>query len=620
MKHGKVLRRLTALALSAAMAVSSAFAAEPQLAKFHDGLDGNDQTTITLTVGGMPERHEKVAVMFLLDKSTSQGLRDEAAEMLDELASKENTDILYNVVIFSGKATATGWLDIHNDESLKDTKQNFANKETASGTNMAAGVYKALGELEDLPEEYEEKYLITFSDGITYVWSEEEDGTVYCVPVKGLGANGQVENTAQNGVDTWSMFYEYGVDITEPYGSFDEFINTIPGKMEATKSNNSVKDYYGSDNLSDPISTWIYDDAKNKEVTDKYACGPEFAMYYSYTAYEELKEYFAPEKTFTFTTPEATADGSDNEKNWTQSPWGKTLMNECGGREISNADAETVFADIKDEILYDFARGVVKDTIGEDFAWVGMDTVTIRTADGKVLESTASKDATEVTLGDFTVKYDAAGKVITWEINTPVSTGQGVELSYKLAITDKTPGSHDTNKSATLTYYSTEDTENGPIEFPVPSIDIDNGGDDKPSGGDDNDKPSGGGDNDRYEGPDLTVVKVDEDGETIESNARFRIYKEQGSKTMWYKGNQFWSEDEEDAWIFNTSVGDGSFTAYDLKPGTYYIVEISAPEGYDLAEEPLEVEVESRDVTVEFVNSGDGVVTTPTKPVPDTGR
>ena len=142
----------------------------------------------------------------------------------------------------------------------------------------------------------------------------------------------------------------------------------------------------------------------------------------------------------------------------------------------------------------------------------------------------------------------------------------------------------------------------------------------EPDPGDDNDKPSGGGDNDRYEGPDLTVVKVDEDGETIEANARFRIYKEQGKKTMWYKGNQSWSEDEEDAWIFNTSVGDGSFTAYDLKPGTYYIVEISAPEGYDLAEEPLEVEVESRDVTVEFVNSGDGVVTTPTKPVPDTGR
>ena len=618
MKHGNVLRRLTALALSAAMAVSSAFAADPQLNKFHDGLDGNDQTTITLTVGGMPERHEKVAVMFLLDKSTSQGLRDEAAEMLDVLASKENTDILYNVVIFSGTATATGWLDVHDDASLDETKENFVNKETTSGTNMAAGVYKALGELEDLPEEYEEKYLITFSDGITYVWSEEEDGTVYCVPVEGLGANGQVENTAQNGADTWSMVYEYGESVD---GGFDTFMNTIESKMSYTREEGHVQDYMSDMSLDNPITTYIYDDAKTAEVAQKYACGPEFAMYYSITAFEDLVSRFDEANVFTFTTPELTKDGSsDNEGNWDNYPWGRDMMNYLGGQEISNADAETVFADIKDEILYDFARGVVEDIIGEDFAWVGMDTVTIRTADGEVLESTASKDASEVTLGDFTVKYDAASKVITWEINTPVSMGQGVELSYKLAITDKSTGSHDTNESATLTYYSTEDTESEPIDFPVPSIDIDNGGDDKPSGGDDNDKPSGGGDNDRYEGPDLTVVKVDEDGETIEANARFRIYKEQGKKTMWYKGNQSWSEDEEDAWIFNTSVGDGSFTAYDLKPGTYYIVEISAPEGYDLAEEPLEVEVESRDVTVEFVNSGDGVVTTPTKPVPDTGR
>ena len=134
-------------------------------------------------------------------------------------------------------------------------------------------------------------------------------------------------------------------------------------------------------------------------------------------------------------------------------------------------------------------------------------------------------------------------------------------------------------------------------------------------GGHDNDH-----DDDRYEGPDLTVVKVDEDGQVIETNARFRIYKKQGGKTLWYRGNQSWSEDISDAWIFNTFVGDGAFTAYDLKPGTYYVEEISAPAGYDLAEDPLKVEIENRDKTVEFVNYGDGVVETPTKPIPDTGR
>ena len=44
-------------------------------------LEGND-TTVTLSVGST-ENREKAAVLFLLDKSTSVGMRDEAAGMLD---------------------------------------------------------------------------------------------------------------------------------------------------------------------------------------------------------------------------------------------------------------------------------------------------------------------------------------------------------------------------------------------------------------------------------------------------------------------------------------------------------------------------------------------------------
>ena len=62
--------------------------------------------------------------------------------------------------------------------------------------------------------------------------------------------------------------------------------------MEATRSANAVKDYNSADNLSDPISTWIYDEEKQKETTDAYACGPEFAMYYTVTGYQTLAEKF----------------------------------------------------------------------------------------------------------------------------------------------------------------------------------------------------------------------------------------------------------------------------------------------------------------------------------------
>ena len=145
-----------------------------QINKTATDLDENDKTEVTLTVGAGEDK-ENVAVLFLLDKSTSQGMRDEAAEMLDELKTKVNTNIKYDVVIFSGTATATGWQDIQDATTLESVKSNFVNKETTSGTNMSAGIYKAASEMANLSEGYT-TYLVALSDGITYVWSEGDDG------------------------------------------------------------------------------------------------------------------------------------------------------------------------------------------------------------------------------------------------------------------------------------------------------------------------------------------------------------------------------------------------------------------------------------------------------------
>ena len=331
-------------------------------------------------------------------------------------------------------------------------------------------------------------------------------------------------------------------------------------------------------------------------------------------------------------------------------PWSNSFMEYLS--KISGND-EANFEDIKEDIWYLVNDGsTITDTMGEgeidghsyNFVIKSIESLKINDTELKPKEPSESENRTYTFVTDdeevhsiITVAEDK--KSFDWEIKQPITNFARVKLTYTVELQGDILGQEGTfgvyneygdgsenndglftNASAILT---TQDGREFVFSRPTVSygetvIDPDPEPTPDPDPGD-GDHGSGG-DNDRYEGPDLTVVKVDEDGETIESNARFRIYKEQGSKTMWYKGNQSWSEDEEDAWIFNTSVGDGSFTAYDLKPGTYYIVEISAPEGYDLAEEPLEVEVESRDVTVEFVNSGDGVVTTPTKPVPDTGR
>ena len=471
----------------------------PTVDKTATDLDENDQTDVTLTVGATEEK-ENVAVMFLLDKSTSQGMRDEAAEMLDELATKSNTNILYDVVIFSGTATATDWQDIQDTDTLEDVKGNFVNGATTSGTNMSAGIQKALTELETLPEEYETKYLITLSDGITYVWSEADDGNVYCVPVQGLGANGQVENTAQNGADTWSMMYEYGTSLEDVYGSVGNFLSAIPAKIQATRDGDHVKDYYASDSLSDPITTHIYDDEATAGVAAQYACGPDFAMYYAVTGYQQLASQFT--NTYAFAVPELDGSGNDNTSNWSNYPWGKEIMEYCQSistnaswdRNVSNADAAEIFEGIKNQILYAIQSGTVTDVIGDDFDLAGLDEIYKVTRDTFLLTvggetvSAAEVDSTTNTVYfgtsvdgvyPYAVTYYREGQggdareQFVWDINVPVENSRALKLTYTLDLVNKeaASGTHTvpTNEEAYLEY-ETSVGQPGDVYFPVPEV------------------------------------------------------------------------------------------------------------------------------------------------------
>ena len=99
---------------------------------------------------------------------------------------------------------------------------------------------------------------------------------------------------------------------------------------------------------------------------------------------------------------------------------------------------------------------------------------------------------------------------------------------------------------------------------------------------------------------DLTVKKVDnETGKLITEKATFRIYKLSGSRKLYYTGSS-WSSNVEKAKEYSTK--NGKFTAYDLGAGTYYVEEVKAPSGYNLADD-LKVKLTSKDKTVEFANS-----------------
>lgn len=447
-------------------------------------LDENAESTVKLSIGST-ENMEKVAVMFLLDKSTSQGMRDEAVEMLDELASKMNTDIIYDVVIFSGTATATGWQNIQDEVTLDDTKANFVNRETTSGTNMDAGIEKALSELSSLPAEYTEaaKYLVTLSDGITYVWTGE-DGKVKTVPIQGLHDEDTVETSAQNGADTWAMMYEYGASLKDIYGgsniseTISHFNALIVDKMANTKNDGHIQDYYGAAALDNPISTYIYDDIKNQEVAEKYATNADFAMYESMEGYKQLVQQF--DYSYAYAAPELTEDGADNLTNWDNYPWGYELMtylqsisSNCDQSiEVSNADPSAVFAAIKDQILYTIQSGTVTDVMGKDVDFKGVETVQL-TVGQELVTGVVEGNTVHFADDRYVVVYDPTTDSFTWDINVPVEEGQPLELSYVVQLVNPStdPGLYTvpTNESAILEYTTTTGEQEKAV-FPIPTV------------------------------------------------------------------------------------------------------------------------------------------------------
>ena len=458
-----------------------------------------DKSTVTLTVGGSEEK-ANIAVMFLLDKSTSQTkARQNAAEMLWNLKEKTNTNIIYDVVIFSGTATSTGWRNIADDETRQDSIKYFANKGTTSGTNMTAGIDQAKKDMKTLSEKYPEykdsTFLVTISDGVSYYW--DEDGVTKCVPIAAWNGNETVFETAPNSdVSTWEMMYSAGTSLKDVYGGVSQFLAIIPDKMQATRENNYVRDYNGdSTDLGDPLTTYIYNSAKKQKVADTYASAAEFSMYYSIQGYADLVKSFS--RVYTLPMPEVNTDGSEKET-WTKYyPWGREVMlylqdysTNAGAGIFHDANSEEIFQEIKDEILYSIQSGVVTDIIGKNFDLTDRNKLTENTftlkVGGVTLDATvdASNDKVvyfgatdENGMYPYEVKYQPAStdkeEQLIWTINKPVERSKRLTLSYSLDLINKKTASgtytEPTNENAVLDYVTTTNEE-GQLIFPVPTV------------------------------------------------------------------------------------------------------------------------------------------------------
>ena len=465
------------------------------------------KTDVTLSVGGS-QAVENVAVLFVLDKSTSTDVRNAAAEMLTELASKENANILYDVVVFSGTAQSTGWKNIANDADLDETKNSFVNPEGTSGTNMSAGLWKAMQDLESTEIEGYETYLINLSDGITYVWTDETTGTTMSAPIVSIADNGLSVHYDAGTTTSWDIMYGLGLGVNGETAdnlspdAMNTFMSGIVQKIKSTYQDFTILPFDVASRISTDSTDRGYltshfltlnnaDQEGWASAKEKYACSAEIAIYYAVAYYTQLLDKV--DHSYSFAVPE-----SDTSSSWNLFPWGQQLMlylkdmssnSDWESGIMYNNSAGDVFSQIKDDILYAIQSGKVTDVIGTDFdltdkGSISEDTFTL-TVGGEKQIATVSGNTVNFGTADendaypYSVTYYPNGvdgddrEQFVWTINVPVESANGLALSYNLTLVNKSeePGTYEvpTNENAILQYTPTVG-DSGTEEFPIPKV------------------------------------------------------------------------------------------------------------------------------------------------------
>lgn len=442
-------------------------------------LNENRESTVTL---GLPSAQESLAsdVVFVLDKSTSAEVEQQILDMLADLKTEveeKQAKVNVGVVIFNKEAhigceltdLTTGYAEIENAIKM----------EISSGTNLHAGLLAGKAMLdEDTKVDANRKYLITISDGITYIYGE--------TPTAVALQNGDKTN-AFAGPDNWMT--KYGTNDAPSQG-WDNWMEQIAAQIQADGSKYEVP--YGTDEPYIP-----YDERADHAMTI------DRALYNSYHVYDEAKAsgYHC--------YVDLASSNADH-------PWATSFMQFM-------ADGKTVdFNDIKNDILYLLDAGSrVVDVIGEgtsnlgdpyDFTFVNDISRMNLTVGGVALDKKEIESVDGVSysygFGDrgdgnyrFVVTYypngtqDTDGEHFVWEINEAISNFAPVQFQYVVRLTtaptaDGTHGQYDgngehnysgllTNKEATLYPVDSNGTTYPAEEFPKPTVSytVDSGGD-----------------------------------------------------------------------------------------------------------------------------------------------
>ena len=454
-------------------------------------LDANYESDVTLSLPSAEEQLES-DVVFVLDKSTSTIVEDEALAMLDDLRGQivqTGAKVNVGVVIFNKEANRVLELTELTEENMSRIEEAIRTT-MSSGTNTHAGLLAGKAMLDaDTLVDSSRKYLVFVSDAITYMYNSE--------PTAINLQNGDKTNVFA-GPDNWMT--KYG-NNNAPANGWATWFSEI--KQLIDQDGNTYEAPYGGE-YTDFV---YYDDRAN------HAMSIDKALYLTNEVYQSAKN-----AGYHCYAMKATSNADH--------PWASSFMDYlANGQEVS-------FEDIQNDIFYLLDAGSsVVDVIGYgtdnagneyNFDFVdNLDNLKI-TVGGNELDKediidpqfndpyvTSAYGFSDPASGrdgyDFVLKYYQKGQdgnsdeCFVWEINVPVSNFAPVQLTYTVKLTNPqtaegTYGEYDangengstslyTNKEATLYPVDSNGDSGVPENFPKPTVSYTVGGNDNPGTG-----------------------------------------------------------------------------------------------------------------------------------------
>lgn len=485
----KAFALLCAIVMVGAMLPTSALAAGTDsgvtLNKSATGLDENDQTTVTLQIGAT-QTTTAADVVFVLDKSTSVNVKNEALAMLDELkeqAAESNITVKVGLVTFNNNANNEGYnmpLTELTDESYS-TLSSIFDKSLSSGTNIEAGIRAGMAMLEDDKSVLtENKHLVLVTDGATYLWGTDAPYTIY---------NQFVHKDNPSGVVWSSLSIAAGVvnkiffKITQ-----QDYVDSFSDPKTWMTTNSAIAETISKYQVEWPVSDPGSDSSKYISIQQNTGyVSSDAALYMVGKAWEDAVD--AGYQLYAFASDKYDRQPINEEGHY---PWAAAFISNLdtiGGFSTEFTDDATkvdgMFNGVKNSVLYEIQKGTVTDVVGDCFDLVGTETFKLA-IDGTDIardETPATDYDVSFDDGNYGINYDSGTDSFTWDINIPVEAGTALTLSYTLKLNEgavaqyKTDNSIPeyatfdvpTNESATLEYETTTGEEKSE-DFNKPTI------------------------------------------------------------------------------------------------------------------------------------------------------